>query len=55
MQKKYKTILNEYKTDKRANEILGSDRIHECKWFTEMNQCHGSKASVHNKIPASAI
>ena len=53
--KKYKTILNEYKTDKRANEILGSDRIHECKWFTEMNQCHGSKASVHNKIPASAI
>ena len=24
--KKYKTILNEYKTDKRASEISGSDR-----------------------------
>ena len=52
--KKYKTILNEYKTDKRANEISGSDRKQECKWFTEMDQWHGSRASVHNDIPASA-
>jgi hypothetical protein len=52
--KKYKTILKEYRTDKRANEISGSDRKHECKWFTEMDQWHGSRASVHNEIPASA-
>jgi hypothetical protein len=38
MQKKYKTILNEYKIDKRANEISDSDRKQECKWFTEMDQ-----------------
>jgi len=52
--KKYKTILSEYKTDKRANEISGSDRKQECKWFTEMDQWHSSRASVHNDIPASA-
>ena len=52
--KKYKTILNEYRTDKKANEISGSDRKQECKWFTHMDQWHGSRASVHNNIPASA-
>ena len=54
IQKKYKTILNEYRTDKRANEILGKDRKQECKWFTQMDQWYGSRASVHNDIPASA-
>ena len=36
--KKYKTILNDYKIDKRANKISGSDRKQEYKWFTQMDQ-----------------
>jgi hypothetical protein len=36
--KKYKTILSEYRTDKRANEISGSDRKQKCKWFTKIDQ-----------------
>ena len=36
--KKYKTILNKYRTDKRANEISGNDRKQECKRFIEMDQ-----------------
>ena len=52
--KKYKIILNEYRTDKIANEISSSDRKQECKSFTQMDQWHGSRASVHNDIPASA-
>ena len=31
--KKYKNILAEYRNDKRANEISGSDRKQECRWF----------------------
>jgi hypothetical protein len=46
--------LKEYRTNKRANEIFGNDRKQECKWFLEMNQWHGSMASVQNQIPASA-
>ena len=46
--------MNEYITDKRTNKISGSDRKQECKWFTKMNQWHGSRASVHNDIPACA-
>ena len=52
--KKYKTILNVYGTNKRANEILGSDRKQEYKRFTEMDQSHGSRVSAYNDIPASA-
>jgi hypothetical protein len=52
--KKYKAILSEYKTDKRANEISGTDRKQECRWFNEMDEWHGSRASVRNQIPASA-
>ena len=52
--KKYKTILSEYRADKRANEISGSDRKQDCKWFAEMDVWHGRRASVHNQIPASA-
>ena len=36
--KKYKTIMNEYITDKRANKISDSHRKQECKWFTEIYQ-----------------
>ena len=36
--KKYKCILDDYRNDKRANEILGVDRHQECKWFTEMDE-----------------
>ena len=52
--KKYKTILSEYRTYKKENEISGSDRKQECKWFTEMDQWHRSRANVHNDIFASA-
>lgn len=30
---KYKNILKEYKFDKKANEVFGSDRVQECKWY----------------------
>lgn len=52
--KKYKSILKEYRNDKRANEVSGADRKQECKWFNEMDEWHGSRASVRNQIPASA-
>jgi hypothetical protein len=52
--KKYKTILAEYRNDKRANEISGSDRKQECRWFDEMDTWNSKRASVHNQIPASA-
>jgi hypothetical protein len=52
--KKYKTILSEYIIDKIANKISGSDKKQECKWFTEMDQWHSSRANVHNDIFASA-
>ena len=50
----YKSILSDYKNDKRANEISGADKHQECKWFTEIDECHVSTASVRNQIPASA-
>jgi hypothetical protein len=52
--KKYKMILKEYRTDKRANEVSGTDRKQECRWFNEMDEWNSSRASVHNQIPASA-
>ena len=52
--KKYKTTLNEYIIDKKANKISSSDRKQEYKWFTDMDQWHGSRASVHNEISTSA-
>ena len=53
--KKYKTILADYRNDKRANEILGTDRKQECRWFDEMDIWNSTRASVHNQIPASAM
>ena len=53
--KKYKTILTEYRNDKRANEISGTDRKQECRWFEEMDIWNSKRASVHNQIPASAM
>ena len=50
----YKTILNEYRTDRKVNEISSRNRKHECKWFTWMDQWHGSRANVHNEISATA-
>jgi hypothetical protein len=52
--KKYKSILADYRNDKRANEVSGADRHQEYKWFTEMDEWHGNTASVNNQIPASA-
>ena len=52
--KKYKSILSDYKNDKMANEISGSDRHQECRWFTEMDEWHGSFVSVRNQISAGA-
>ena len=52
--KKYKNILAEYRNDKRANEISDSDCKQECKWFDEIDTWNSKRASVHNKIPASA-
>jgi hypothetical protein len=52
--KKYKTILNEYIINKKTHKISSSDRKQECKWFTKMDQWHGSRANVHNDIHANA-
>jgi hypothetical protein len=35
--KKYKAILKEYRNDKKVNEILGTYRKQDCKWFDEMD------------------
>ena len=50
----YKNILAEYRNDKRANEILGSDRKQECRWFDEIDTWNSKRASVHNQIRTSA-
>jgi hypothetical protein len=52
---KYKVIYTEYKNDKRANEISGSDRHQECKWFDQLDVWNSTRACVKNQIPASAI
>jgi hypothetical protein len=52
--KKYKTIYAEYKNDKRANEISGSDRHEDCKWFDQLDVWNSTRACVKNQIPASA-
>ena len=51
--KKYKNILAEYRNDKCANEISGSDRKQEYRWFDEMDTWNSKRASVHNQISAS--
>ena len=51
--KKYKIIYAEYKNDKRANEIFGSDRHQDCKWFDQLNVWNSTRACVKNQIPAS--
>lgn len=52
--KKYKVIYTEYKNDKRANEISGSDRHQECKFFEHFDMWNSTRACVKNQIPASA-
>jgi hypothetical protein len=52
--KKYKVILKEYRNDKRANEISGTDRKQDCRWFNEMDIWNNTCASVKNAIPTSA-
>jgi hypothetical protein len=32
--KKYKSILTDYRNDKKANEISGADKHKNCRWFT---------------------
>ena len=51
--KKYKYIISDYRNDKRANKILGSDKHQECRWFIEMDEWHDNTTNVHNQIPAS--
>lgn len=46
--------MKEYKSDKRAMEVSGSDRMQECKRFQEMDEWQRSRASVRNYIPISA-
>ena len=52
--KKYKNILTEYRNDKHANEISGSDHKQECRWFDEMDTWNNKCTSMYNQIPASA-
>ena len=42
-------IVKEYKIDKRANEILEFDRLHECEVFEEIDEWYGSRAYVYNQ------
>ena len=51
--KKYKTIYAEYKNDKRANKIYGSDRHQDCKWFDQLDVWNSTCACVKNQIPTS--
>ena len=30
--------MKEHMFDKRTNEVYGSDRVQECKWFQEMDE-----------------
>jgi hypothetical protein len=53
--KKYKVVCTEYKNDKRANEISGSDRHQECKWFDQLDVWNSTRACVRNQISASAM
>jgi hypothetical protein len=52
--KKYKVVYTEYKNDKRANEISGSDRHQECKWFDQFDVWNSTHVCIRNQIPASA-
>jgi hypothetical protein len=52
--KKYKVVYTEYKNDKRAYEISGSDRHQECKWFDQLDVWNSTHACVKNQIPTSA-
>jgi hypothetical protein len=49
--KKYKTILKEYKNDKKANEIKCIDKKQNCRWCDEMDIWNNTCASVKNAIP----
>jgi hypothetical protein len=51
--KKYKAILKEYRNDKKENEISGTDRKQDCRWFDEMDIWNNTRASIKNAIPAS--
>ena len=53
--KKYKRILTEYRNEKRANEISGTDPKQECYRFDEMDIWNSTQASIHNQIPASVM
>ena len=37
-----------------ANEVSGSNRKYEYKWFQEMDEWHGSWANVKDQVPTSA-
>ena len=52
--KKYNNILAEYRNNKRANEISGSDRKQECRWYDKIDTWNSKRASVHNQTPTSA-
>lgn len=53
--RKYRTILNDYRNEKRMNKVSRSDRKHECRWFDEMNISNNTCASVYNQIRVSAM
>ena len=53
--KKYKAILKEYRNDKRANEILSTDKKQDCRWFDEMDIQNNTHANVKNAFPISAM
>jgi hypothetical protein len=53
--KKYKIMYTEYKIDKRANEISGTDRHQECKWFDKVHVWNSTHACVKNHISTSAM
>ena len=52
--KKHRSLLSEYKNDKRLYDISGNDRHQQNKWFDHMDLWNGTRASVRNQIPASA-
>ena len=55
MQEEIKSIIKEYMTNKKANEILRINKKQECRSFHEIDEWNGNKVFVYNKISASAI
>ena len=51
--KNYKVIYIKYKNNKRANEILGTDRYQECKFFDKLNIRNSTRACIKNHILTS--